>query len=278
MTETIHYDDTPTPVATRPIERRRGVAYIGGTTTQTQYVYRDYLATGRDVFLVARLYGLPVEQIQAAIDYEADVTRRRACMATRPIERRGGIEYVGGSSWSVDSILRHLDAGMTPSAVAMACGLPVEAVDYVQRRRMRKAKRKDPVARKLKANGRACKQRGAKAERGIVATLGPQWERVPLSGALGGRHAGDVRYIGDVPVPAVRVLEVKRRRGGMATLTRWLAQGGGVDGVVIDPANGSGRLWVFDELAALRLLDGCGLRAAAPDDAQEPITDTRGGR
>lgn len=187
-------DDTPTPVATRPIERRKGVTYIGGTDVRT-----------RDV---------------------ADMQRITDHMGT----------------------LKH------------AFGLTTEQVEFAIRYEARKAKRRNPVARKLKANGRACKQRGYKAERAIVDLLGDQWERVPMSGALGGRHSGDVRYIGEQRVPAVRVFEVKRRRGGMATLTRWMAQGGGVDGVVIDPANGSGRLWVFDEAAALRLLDAAGLR------------------
>lgn len=91
-----------------------------------------------------------------------------------------------------------------------------------------------------------------------------------MSGALGGRHAGDVRYIGPIPVPAVRLLEVKRRVGGMKTLERWLAQGGGVDCVVIEPANGGSRKWVMEEATALRLLDGCGLRGNASDSHGEP--------
>ena len=181
-------------------------------------------------------------------------------VATRPIERRGGVEYVGGTDVPVEDVLQLHAQTWEPGRIAFRLGLTHEQVAYVIHRAAKQARRKDPVVRTLKANGRACKQRGARAENAVVDLLGrANWERVPLSGALGGRHSGDVRYTGAVSPAPVRLIEVKRRRGGTKTLTKWLAQGGGVDALVIDPVNAP-RLWVVPEATMLRLLDAAGLR------------------
>lgn len=69
--------------------------------------------------------------------------------------------------------------------------------------------------------GRASKAKGARIEREIVAlheAAGIPAEKQPLSGALGGKYAGDV------VVDGVFVTEVKCRANGegFATLEKWL--------------------------------------------------------
>lgn len=75
--------------------------------------------------------------------------------------------------------------------------------------------------------GRGSRQKGDRRERQVVELLrsiGCEAERVPLSGAVGGRYAGDVV----LNSPSGRVAmqgEVKARASGegWATLERWLA-------------------------------------------------------
>lgn len=71
--------------------------------------------------------------------------------------------------------------------------------------------------------GRASRRKGDRAERTIVRYLqerGFAAERVPLSGAVGGR------YTGDITVPVIGrdlTVEVKARADGFRELYRWLA-------------------------------------------------------
>lgn len=66
------------------------------------------------------------------------------------------------------------------------------------------------------------KRKGSGFERQVVAILqeaGIAAERVPLSGAAGGSHTGDV----DCPVRGEdKKLECKRRRAGFKTIYGWL--------------------------------------------------------
>jgi hypothetical protein len=67
------------------------------------------------------------------------------------------------------------------------------------------------------------KRKGSGFEREVVAFLRDQGivaERVPLSGAAGGSHTGDI----DVSIRGTdRKLECKRRARGFSTLYGWLA-------------------------------------------------------
>ena len=79
----------------------------------------------------------------------------------------------------------------------------------------------------MSRHGRACKQRGYGAEKRMEALLRPYgFRRMPMSGALGGDHAGDLRRPAEPMPRALTVLEVKRRAGGQRLIRRWLLQGG----------------------------------------------------
>ena len=70
--------------------------------------------------------------------------------------------------------------------------------------------------------GKACRQKGDRAERAIVKFLqerGFAAERVPLSGSAGGSYCGDLT----LPILEVdRVVEVKCRADGFRELYKWL--------------------------------------------------------
>ena len=72
-------------------------------------------------------------------------------------------------------------------------------------------------------SGRRSRSKGLRGERAIVHMLqerGRAAERVPLSGAAGGRYTGDI----SVPVLGIdRLLEVKVRANGFRELYGWLA-------------------------------------------------------
>jgi Holliday junction resolvase len=72
-------------------------------------------------------------------------------------------------------------------------------------------------------SGRKSRSKGLRGERAIVNMLqerGRAAERVPLSGAAGGRYTGDI----SVPVLGVdRVMEVKVRANGFKEIYGWLA-------------------------------------------------------
>lgn len=106
--------------------------------------------------------------------------------------------------------------------------------DRVARKVKRKVDKQSPASRRGRLNKRA----GSQAERDVAKMLGPSWKRVPLSGALGGRLRGDVRYEGGSAFRVINRLEVKKRKGGMRQLRRWMEQGQ-VDGLVIVPADGT---------------------------------------
>jgi len=80
----------------------------------------------------------------------------------------------------------------------------------------------EPLAPTEKRGGRASRQKGNRAERALVRALqdrGFAAERVPLSGAAGGRYCGDLT----VPLLGVdRTVEVKVRARGFAQLYDWL--------------------------------------------------------
>jgi Holliday junction resolvase len=72
------------------------------------------------------------------------------------------------------------------------------------------------------SGGRSPRQKGSREERHLVAllrTAGFGAERIPLSGAVGGKFAGDI----SVPLLGMdRVVEVKVREHGFSQLYGWL--------------------------------------------------------
>src|SRR5262249_2241290 len=108
-------------------------------------------------------------------------------------------------------------------------------------------------SRALIGRGRAPKARGYYHEKRMEAALKPfGFRRMPMSGALGGDHAGDLRR--PIDDRALRVLEVKRRSGGQRLLRRWLVQGG-AQGVLLPGDRGQDALAVLP-LELFRLLLG----------------------
>lgn len=101
--------------------------------------------------------------------------------------------------------------------------------------------------------GRASRDKGLRAEREAVhifQAVGIAAERVPLSGASGGRYTGDVSapILGDD-----QVFEVKCRAAGFARIYNWL---GGYYGLVI-------RADREEPLVVLRLRDFASLALTA---------------
>lgn len=96
------------------------------------------------------------------------------------------------------------------------------------------------------AGGAAPRRKGIRAEREIVERLraaGIPAERVPLSGAAGGRFAGDVIVDGSL----VAQVKVRRRITGLATLYRLVGRDPDPEPVTVDPtADGMGtvRRWI----------------------------------
>ena len=73
-----------------------------------------------------------------------------------------------------------------------------------------------------KKGGRASRQKGNRAERLVVnlaQAAGLSSERIPLSGAAGGKFAGDMTV---ALLNADRRVECKARAEGFATLYRWI--------------------------------------------------------
>lgn len=119
-----------------------------------------------------------------------------------------------------------------------------------ERREQRKAARKTPEARAKRNYGRTQKNRGYRAEKAVERRLKKYgFYRVPLSGALGGRFAGDLRREANT---CLKVLEIKRRQGAQKQMRAYLAQGD-ADAVVIVPGGGQEPL-VFMELRKLEQL------------------------
>ncbi|MGB9825251.1 MAG: hypothetical protein ACPLRU_01145 [Desulfofundulus sp.] len=67
-----------------------------------------------------------------------------------------------------------------------------------------------------KLTGKSARRKGINGEREFIKLMGG--ERVPLSGAAGGKFTGDV-----VDVPYLGRGEIKRRRDGFRQLYNWLA-------------------------------------------------------
>ena len=77
------------------------------------------------------------------------------------------------------------------------------------------------------------KRKGSGYELEVVRAhqeLGVQASKQPLSGALGGKYAGDVQIAG-------LICECKRRRKGFTTLYKALEQGGGSDALFVRDEN-----------------------------------------
>lgn len=157
---------------------------------------------------------------------------------------------------------RHRLLATCPSStVRQNCAYQLQLVDNATLERQVERKALKPLRRERKVRGATQKRRGYQAERLFVDKyLGPRWERVPLSGALGGNHRGDVRFLGNpaAPVPAVRLGEIKRREGAFVQWRRFLSQGGGMDFVGIVPGNGAEPLVVCTATTWKRLLEAAG--------------------
>lgn len=81
------------------------------------------------------------------------------------------------------------------------------------------------------------------------------FHRVTMSGAIEG-EPGDLRR--DIPDGrALRMLENKRRKGGMGYVYTWLAQEG-CDGVRFDPGGRQKPLYILPEDVFLRVLEEAG--------------------
>lgn len=107
-----------------------------------------------------------------------------------------------------------------------------------QEKEAKKQEKKTPEAKAKRNRGRAQRNRGLRVEREMAKRLARfGFSRVPLSGAVGGSWRGDLRR--PTIDKAITVIEVKRREKGFTTLQNWLAQGGGVDALIIDPGGRS---------------------------------------
>lgn len=202
-------------------------------------------------------------------DYEAGVAalqqaaveeqKRNARPITRTRGVMGGAPCIAGTRVPTSAMWAfHTEGYDTVMICREYPHLTHEQIEAAIRYEAKRHKRRDPKAKAAKNRGRAQKRRGYRAEVAVVTELGPSWERVPLSGALGGRHKGDVRYIGTTERPAVLVGEVKRRAGGCVSFRRYLAQGGGVDFAVIVPGSGEAELVVLTLETFKRLLERAG--------------------
>lgn len=124
--------------------------------------------------------------------------------------------------------------------------------DAMAARAAQRALRQAPEARAKRRGGRACKQRGYRFEKYLEERLSPfGFKRMPMSGALGGDHAGDLRRKGEAGHAAVCVVESKRRENESRFYRDALAQGGAHAAIVgkrgIEPL-------VFMELATFEAL------------------------
>lgn len=132
-------------------------------------------------------------------------------------------------------------------------------------RRAKRAARKAPEAKAARNRGRAQRQRGYRAERRIADRLAPYgWRRVPMSGALGGRLAGDLRRVQEDWSPyndgrTLDVIECKHRAADWPVLRRWLEQGG-AQALVLDAGAAKEPLVVMRLEMLTRLLEEAGYR------------------
>lgn len=160
------------------------------------------------------------------------------------------------------------DRGCQFDRDAFAWAMAVEA-----KRARRKARRQNPVIRAKVNRGRAQSRRGYRTEKRIEARLERfGFRRMAMSGALGGEHAGDLRRRAPLraKMPAISVVECKRREGGQSLLRRWLQQGG-AHLLIVDPGGGAEPLAVMD-LATLEYVLGEAQYDATGADETAPIS------
>jgi uncharacterized protein (DUF433 family) len=131
--------------------------------------------------------------------------------------------------------------------------LTLDHLEYAMRYSQRRAERRSPDGKAKRQRGRIQKQRGYRAEKQLEARLaGYGFQRVPMSGALGGKLTGDLRRDVEDHRSAIRIVEVKRRAGGQAVWRGWLAQGK-AHLLVVVPGGGQEPLAVL-ELATVEAL------------------------
>ena len=93
-----------------------------------------------------------------------------------------------------------------------------------EKKKQRKQEKKAFKQTDASKRGKRAKAKGREGETEIVQLLakyGIESERMPLSGALGGKYANDVKLI-----LGGKRAEVKRRKSGLKTVYTWLEQDG----------------------------------------------------
>jgi uncharacterized protein (DUF433 family) len=158
-----------------------------------------------------------------------------------PITRKAGVTYATGTDLPTHAAYLQHKAGADDWEIAHRYGVTTDEVEFAiayEAKRARRAEKKRDEPTRLRVNrGRSQKRRGYQCEKRIEAALGAYgFTRVPMSGALGGVLTGDLRRP-ETDRRAVHIVECKQRRGGHATLRRWLKQGG-ADLLVVDPVGG----------------------------------------
>jgi hypothetical protein len=123
----------------------------------------------------------------------------------------------------------------------------------------RRFERRSGERRAVTVGGRRSKRAGYNAEKRIEAMLADYgFQRVPMSGALGGRLSGDLRRdMADFLPRSIVMAEVKRRRGQQTQLRRWVEQSGSTL-LVLDTGEGAEPLCVMLMEQFKRLLAGAG--------------------
>lgn len=141
----------------------------------------------------------------------------------------------------------------------------VEAVEAegAQQRAEARAQRKTPEAKAKRNRGRAQRRRGYRAEKRIEERLSRfGWRRIPMSGALGGRLAGDLRRVKEDWTPYddgryLDVVECKHRAADWPGLRKWLEQGG-AQLLILDAGAGKEPLVVMTLQTLERVLSEAG--------------------
>lgn len=182
------------------------------------------------------------------------------------VVRVRGVACLAGSTIPIAEVYALRQAGESPVALIQRFpGLTWEMIDYAMAYESRRQARRSPAGRCARTRGRIQKQRGYRAEKQLEARLAPfGFARMPLSGALGGRFAGDLRRTRDDRA-AVRIVEVKRRAGGQAVWRGWLAQGG-AHLLVVVPGGGQEPLAVLELQTVEALFREAGYTTAPQED------------
>ncbi len=102
--------------------------------------------------------------------------------------------------------------------------------------------------------GQMSRRKGSREEldvRDVLRAIDAEAARVPLSGAGGGRFAGDVQFdVGGIGSSDLWTVECKVRKSGFARLYDWI----GANEILTVRANNSSRLWVVQEETMIALL------------------------